>query len=73
MAGLCYDTQPVEAMLLPVDIPEQTSGALSENFSQKNFRSNPFEGGLCGTFALHMSFSRKKVRLNRCSAPYTEG
>jgi hypothetical protein len=35
MAGLCYDTQPVEAMLLPVDIPEKTSGALSEGFSQE--------------------------------------
>jgi hypothetical protein len=35
MAGLCYDTQPVEAMLLPVDIPEKTSGALSEDFYQE--------------------------------------
>jgi hypothetical protein len=36
MAGLfCYDTPSVEAMPFPVDIPEKTSGALSEGFSQE--------------------------------------
>ena len=29
MAGLCYDTPPVEAMPFPVHIPEQTPYALS--------------------------------------------
>jgi hypothetical protein len=35
IAGLCYDTQHVEAMLLPVDIPDKTPCALSEDFSQE--------------------------------------
>ena len=60
MAGLCYDTQPVEAMLLPIDIPEKTSGTCRKTFLRKNFRRNPFEGGVCGTFSLHRYFSRKK-------------
>jgi hypothetical protein len=44
MAGLCYDTQPVEAMLLLIDIPEKTSGALSEDFSQEKLPSKPLRG-----------------------------
>ena len=29
MAGLCYDTQSVEAMPFPVDMPDKTPYALS--------------------------------------------
>jgi len=28
MAGLCYDTQQVEAVTIPVDIPDKTPCAL---------------------------------------------
>jgi hypothetical protein len=68
MAGLWYDTPPVEAVTIPVDIPDKTPCALPHDFIRKNFRINPFEGGLCGTFSIYRYFSRKKGRLNRCSA-----
>ena len=41
--GLMH-TQPVEAMLLLIDIPEKTSGALSEDFSQEKLQSKPLRG-----------------------------
>ena len=41
MAGLCYDTQHVEAMTFPVAMPDKTPCALSEDFYQENFRVNP--------------------------------
>jgi hypothetical protein len=41
MAGLCYDTQPVEAMPLPVDILDKTLCALLEDFYQENLLYKP--------------------------------
>jgi len=32
MARLCYDTPPVEVMPFPIDMPEKTPWALSEDF-----------------------------------------
>jgi hypothetical protein len=37
-------------------------------FIRKNFRINPLQRGLGGKFAFYRHLSRKKVRLNRCSA-----
>jgi hypothetical protein len=41
MAGLCYDTQPVEAMPFPIDIPDKPPRALSEDFYQEKLPSKP--------------------------------
>jgi hypothetical protein len=64
MAGLCYDTQQVETVTIPVDMPDKTPCALPHDFIRKNFLINPLEGGLCGTFSIYRHFSRKKVRLS---------
>ena len=40
MAELCYDTQHVEAVTFPVDVPDKTPRALSSDFIRKNFRIN---------------------------------
>ena len=40
-AGLCYDTQPVEAMPFPIDIPDKPPRALSEDFYQEKLPSKP--------------------------------
>ena len=42
MAELCYDTQHVEAVTFPVDVPDKTPRALSSDFIRKNFRINHF-------------------------------
>ena len=39
MAGLCYDTQPVEAMPFPVAMLNKTPWALSEDFYQEKLPS----------------------------------
>jgi hypothetical protein len=44
MAGLCYDTQPVEAMTFPVAMPDKTPCALSEDFYQEKLPCKPLRG-----------------------------
>ena len=41
MAGLCYDTQPVEAMPFPVPMPDKTPWALSDDFYQEKLPYKP--------------------------------
>jgi hypothetical protein len=41
MAGLCYDTPPVEAMPFPIDISDKPPRALSEDFYQEKLPSQP--------------------------------
>ena len=41
MAGLCYDTQHVEAMPFPVAMPDTLPCALSSDFSQEKLLSTP--------------------------------
>jgi hypothetical protein len=41
MARLCYDTPPVEVMPFPIDMPEKTPWALSEDFYQEKLPSKP--------------------------------
>ena len=41
MAGLCYDTQHVEAMTFPVAMPDKTPCALSEDFYQEKLPCKP--------------------------------
>jgi hypothetical protein len=60
MAGLCYATQQVKAVTIPVDIPDKTPCALPHDFIRKNFRINPFEGGSCGTFSIYRHISPGK-------------
>ena len=49
-------------MTFPGEMSDKTSCALSYDFYQKNFRVNPLEGGLCGTFAFSRHFSRKNFQ-----------
>jgi hypothetical protein len=47
MTGLCYDTQHTqhgEAMPFPVDIPDKTPYALSEDFYQEKLPRKPLIG-----------------------------
>jgi hypothetical protein len=41
MAGLRYDTPPVEVMPFPVAMPDKTPCALSEDFYQEKLPSKP--------------------------------
>ena len=41
MAGLCYDTQPVEARSFLVKIPDKTPWALSQDFYQEKLPYKP--------------------------------
>jgi hypothetical protein len=41
MAGLCYDTQPVEAMPFPVAMLDKTPWALSSDFYQEKLPYKP--------------------------------
>jgi hypothetical protein len=41
LAGLCYDTTSVEVVLFPVDTPDKTPYALSEDFYQEKLPSKP--------------------------------
>src|SRR2546427_11245339 len=43
-------------------------GPCRKTFIRKNFRINPLQRGLVGKFAFYRHLSRKKVRLNGCSA-----
>jgi hypothetical protein len=43
MAGLCYDTQHVEAMTFPVAMPDKTPCALSEDFYQEKLPCTDIE------------------------------
>jgi hypothetical protein len=44
MAGLCYDTQPVEAMPFPVAMADKIPYALSSDSSQEKFPQHPRRG-----------------------------
>jgi hypothetical protein len=70
MAGLCYDKHHVWALTVAVTIPHKLLCVLRGGFIRKNFRINPLQGGLVGKFAFYRHLSRKKVRLNRCSAAW---
>ena len=41
LVGLCYDTPSVEVVLFPVDTPDKTPYALSEDFYQEKLPSKP--------------------------------
>jgi hypothetical protein len=41
MAGLCYDTPPVEARPFPVAMPDKTPWVLSEDFYQEKLPYKP--------------------------------
>ena len=65
---LCYDKHHVWAVTVAVTIPHKLPCGLMGGFIRKNFRINPLQGSLVGKFAFYRHLSRKKVRLNRCSA-----
>src|SRR6266478_793749 len=66
--GLCYDKHPVWVVTGAVTIPNKLPCVLRRGFIRKNFRINPLQRGLVGKFAFYRHLSRKKVRLNHCSA-----
>ena len=66
--GLCYDKHHGWAVTVTGSIPDKLPCVLRGGFIRKNFRINPLQGGFVGKFAFYRHLSRKKVRLNRCSA-----
>jgi hypothetical protein len=60
MAGLCYDTQPVEAMPFPIDIPDKPPRALSEDFYQEKLPSKPLVERFSRKICLLQAFIQEK-------------
>jgi len=62
LAELCYDTPSVEVVLFPVDTPDKTPDALSEDFYQEKLPSKPLVErliqNLCSQSALLQENSR---------------
>jgi Cthe_2314-like HEPN len=54
MAGLCYDTQPVEAMTFPVEIPDKALAPCRKTFIRENL-------GGCSQDSGEMSLPNKKI------------
>ena len=63
MAGLCYDTPPVEALPCPIAMPDTPPRALSEDFSQEKLPSQPLVERLRRNICLLEACIREKSPL----------
>jgi hypothetical protein len=61
MAGLWYDTQPVEAMPFPVAIPDKTPWALSSDFYQEKCPYKPLAERFRRNICLLEAFIQEKT------------
>jgi hypothetical protein len=57
VGGLCYDTPHIEAMPLLIALLDKTLESCRQTFIRENFRLNPLQRGLGGTFAFYRHLS----------------